>query len=108
MSDSMVGIANLNFPGHSLCTPLLTRAGICSRYCFAKMSYKRKHSSYDASFKICLIKNMYSWSKLRGSTYRQVSNFGHLFDLLEHMSTYMQIDLHVSIYGNYTLHSTDR
>ena len=42
--------------------------------CFAKMSYKGKRSSYDASFKICLIENMYSWSKLRGSTYTWVSN----------------------------------
>ena len=55
MSDSAVGLADLNFPGHSLCTPLLTRAGVCSRYCFAKMSYERKRSSYDVSFKIRVI-----------------------------------------------------
>ena len=41
MSDSTVGLADLNFPGHSFCTLLLTRAGICSVYCFAKTSYKK-------------------------------------------------------------------
>jgi len=59
MSDSMGGLADLNFPRHSLCTPLLTRAGVCSRYCFAKMLYKRKRSSYDASFKIHMIKYVF-------------------------------------------------
>jgi len=52
VSDSTVGLADLNFPGHSLCTPLLTRAGVCSRYGSAEMSYKQKRLSYDASFKI--------------------------------------------------------
>jgi len=55
----MVGLADLNFPGHSLCTPLLTRASVCSRCCFAKMLYKRKRSSYDASHKICVIEYVF-------------------------------------------------
>jgi len=55
MSDSTVGLADLNFPGHSLCTPLLTHAAVCSHYCFAKMSYKQKRSSHGASFKISVI-----------------------------------------------------
>jgi len=59
MSDRTVGLADLNFPGDSLCTPLLTRAGVCSRYCFAKMSYKQKHLLYDVSFKIRMIEYVF-------------------------------------------------
>ena len=59
MSDSTHDLADLTFPHHSLCTLLLTRAGFCSCSCFAKLSYKRKHWSHNASFQICLIEYVF-------------------------------------------------
>ena len=80
MSDSMVGLADLNFPGHSLWTLLLTCAGICSRYFFAKMSYKRKRLSYDASFIICMIEHVFL-EQIKEVDLYMVLNFGRHLDL---------------------------